>query len=413
MTDAGASFSKPIESEERLLSLHSIRVIVGSGLGLFMGTGILLLFTIGVFVGPIEQDTGWSRAMISGVAVPAAFMLGILAPFVGSLVDRFGPRRVLLLSTVMQAIGMFCLAYGSTSVTLFGAMFVLASILGCAQAPVPFSYVIVGWFKTRRGLAMGLTFTFAGLGIAIVPPLAAVLIENFGWRNAYALLGIGALCISLSAAIWLIVDPPVVERRDTSTLPGLTVPQAMKTSAFWLLFLAFFLNAIAATAGSISLPTVLSDRGAAPTTAALAMSVVGLALIAGRLGAGLLLDRLPAVRITAVLFLSPVIGHMLMASGVSGYGVVMAAIFFGFATGAEGDAMSYVLSRMFGMRSFGKILGINFFGYAFGTGLGPALVNILRDHFGDYAPAFLTMAAASSVAVVAMALLWRKRLPFA
>jgi MFS family permease len=206
--------------QERLLTLNSLRVIVGSGLGLFMGTGILLLFTIGVFVGPIAQDTGWDRAAISAAAVPASFMLGILAPFVGTLVDRFGPRRVLFVSTVLQALGMLCITLGSSSVMMFGLMFVVASMLGCAQAPVPFSYVIVGWFRARRGIAMGMTFTFAGLGIAIVPPLAALLIESFGWRTAYALLGAGALCVSLPSAIWLIVDPPAVESARRAICPG-------------------------------------------------------------------------------------------------------------------------------------------------------------------------------------------------
>jgi MFS family permease len=331
---------------------------------------------------------------------------------VGTLVDRFGPRRVLFVSTVLQALGMLCITLGSSSVMMFGLMFVVASMLGCAQAPVPFSYVIVGWFRARRGIAMGMTFTFAGLGIAIVPPLAALLIESFGWRTAYALLGAGALCVSLPSAIWLIVDPPAVEKREAGNLPGLTLREAMRQPAFWLLAAAFLLNAIVATAGSISLPTVLGDRGVEPTTAALAMSVVGVALIVGRLGAGLLLDRFPAVPITAILFLSPVVGHVLMAFGVEGYGVVLAAIMFGFATGAEGDAMSYVLSRMFGMRHFGKIMGINFFGYAFGTGLGPFLVNWLHSISGGYAGAFALMAVAAAVAAIGVAALWRHPLPY-
>lgn len=401
------------QDDERLFSLASIRTIVGAGLGLFIGTGIMLLFTIGVFVGPIAQDTGWSRSTIAASAVPAAFLLGILAPFVGSLVDRFGPRRVLLVSGVSQAIGMVCLAFGSTNAALFGVMFVAASMLGCAQAPVPFSYIIVGWFRRRRGIAMGLTFAFAGLGIAIVPPLAAVLIGEFGWRQAYAMLGVIALAVSLPATLWLVRDPPAVEKQESGNLPGLTLREAIRTPMFWLLFIAFLINAVVATAGSISLPTVLADRGVAPTTAALAMSVVGVSLIAGRLIAGYLLDRLPPVPITIVLFLSPVIGHVLMASGVEGVGVVLAAICFGFATGAEGDAMSVILSRAFGMRSFGKILGVNFFGYAFGTGLGPFLVAFTRDWLGNYTSVFAALAVAGAVAVVAMAMLWRRRLPFA
>ncbi|MEZ5708111.1 MAG: MFS transporter [Blastomonas sp.] len=399
-------------ADQPLFSVHSMRVITGSGLGLFMGTGVLLLFTMGIFIRPIEEATGWSRATIGFAAIPASFMLGALGGWVGSLVDRFGPRKVLIWAIGFQLVGMLGLAFGPFSAISFVGFFVLASILGCVQTPVPFSYVIVGWFKARRGIAMGLTFTFAGLGIATLPPVAAFLIESFGWRMAYASLGLMAVVIALPAALWLVRDPPVVEVRDTGDLPGLTLAETLRRPMFWVLAMAFFINAIVATAGSISLPTILADNGVAPTTAAFAMSLVGVALIIGRLGAGLLLDRFPAMIVTALLFTAPVIGHALLLGGITPASVIMAALFFGIATGAEGDAMSYVLSRAFGMRDFGKIFGLSFFGYAFGTGLGPAMMNILHERFGGYATPLTIFAIGGAVAVIGIALYSRARLQF-
>ena len=402
----------PDPSDQPLLGVMALRSIVGSGLGLFMGTGVLLLFTFGIFIKPIEQATGWDRATISLATIPAAIMLGLLGPAVGMLVDRYGPRRVLIAAAPFQLAGMLALAYLSHTAAAFVGLFMLASILGCVQTPVPFSYVVVGWFKRHRGLAMGLTFAFAGLGIASLPPIAARLIEQFGWRHAYAALGAIAILIALAAAIWLLRDPPSSEQREAGVLEGMTLREAMRMPMFWILVVGFLLNAIVATAGSITLPTILSDRGVAPTTAAFAMSFVGLALIAGRLGAGFLLDRYPAIPVATILFLAPVFGHFLMLGSTAPMAAVAAAIFFGLSTGAEGDAMSYILSRAFGLKDYGKIFGVNFFGYAAGTGIGPALMHQLRSDDGSYVQSLVTMGIAGVAAVVLMALLWRRSLPY-
>ena len=336
----------PDPSDQPLLGVMALRSIVGSGLGLFMGTGVLLLFTFGIFIKPIEQATGWDRATISLATIPAAIMLGLLGPAVGMLVDRYGPRRVLIAAAPFQLAGMLALAYLSHTAAAFVGLFMLASILGCVQTPVPFSYVVVGWFKRHRGLAMGLTFAFAGLGIASLPPIAARLIEQFGWRHAYAALGAIAILIALAAAIWLLRDPPSSEQREAGVLEGMTLREAMRMPMFWILVVGFLLNAIVATAGSITLPTILS------------------------------------------------------------------AIFFGLSTGAEGDAMSYILSRAFGLKDYGKIFGVNFFGYAAGTGIGPALMHQLRSDDGSYVQSLVTMGIAGVAAVVLMALLWRRSLPY-
>ncbi len=391
------------ETMDRLAGrLGPVAIVLGSGLGMYFSIGIILIYGFSVFVVPIAEDTGWDRTMVAAVVAPIAIVNGLMSPVVGALTDRFGPRRVLIASSLLMAIGLTGIGVTSQSLQAFTIAVTIASLLGAAQTGVPYTYVIVGWFKARRGLALGIMLSFVGLAIATVPPALAFIISLWGWRFAFVAAAAVALAITLPVAFFVIRDPPAV-RKDAYG-EGHDVPQALQTSSFWLMLAAFFLNYFAAAAGSISLPVQLADRGAAPAEAAFVMSMVGLSFIIMRLGFGALLDRFSPVPLTALAFAAPVIGHLILLNSEGQVAAYVSAVFFGLATGAEGDAIGYLLARRFGMRSFGKLFGINYMALTMGAGLGPAMLHILADGGTRYGEALTVFAFIGAVAPVLLML---------
>jgi MFS family permease len=375
---------------------------------MYFSIGIVLIYGFSVFIVPITKDTGWDRTVVAAVVAPIAIVNGLMSPVVGALTDRFGPRRVLAVSSVSMAIGLIGVGIASQSLPTFIVAVAVASLMGAAQTGVPYTHVVVGWFSGRRGLALGVMLSFVGLGIATVPPFLAFLISESGWRFAFMAAGLISMTVTLPVALFVIRDPPVLQRLDRAG-EGHTVHQAVETASFWLMLGAFFLNYFAAAAGSISLPVVLADRGADTATAALVMSLVGLSFIVIRLGFGALLDRLPPVPLTSLAFLSPVVGHFILLNSEGQIPVYVSAVFFGLATGAEGDAIGYLLSKRFGVRSFGKLFGINYMALTMGAGLGPASLHIMAAGGTRYVEAFSTFAGIAAVAPILLMLDRRTR----
>jgi len=386
-----------------------IAIVLGSGAGMYFSIGIILIYGFSVFIVPITADTHWDRTVVAAVVAPIAIVNGLMSPVVGALTDRFGPRRVLVVSSVSMTIGLVGVGIVPQSLATFIVAVVVASLMGAAQTGVPYTYVVVGWFSTRRGLALGAMLAFVGLGIATVPPFLAFLISEWGWRVAFVAAGLMSMAVTLPVALFVIRDPPARREPDGSGGEGHTVRQAAETASFWLMLGAFFLNYFAAAAGSISLPVVLADRGADPANAAFVMSLVGLAFIAMRLGFGALLDRLPPVPLTSLAFLSPAVGHLILLNSENLVPVYVSAVFFGLATGAEGDAIGYLLAKRFGMRSFGKLFGVNYMALTFGAGLGPASLHIIAGEGAHYLQAFTLFAVIAVIAPVLLMLDRRTR----
>ncbi|HEV7320561.1 MAG TPA: MFS transporter [Ensifer sp.] len=386
-----------------------IAIVLGAGAGMYLSIGIVLIYGFSVFIVPIAEDTGWDRTVVAAVVAPIAIVNGLMSPVVGALTDRFGPRRVLTVSSVSMAAGMIGVGILSQNLTAFVGAVAVASLMGAAQTGVPYTYLIVGWFSARRGLALGIMLSFVGLGIATVPPFLAFLISEWGWRLAFVAAGLVSMAITLPVALFAVRDPPVVQEGDRVRVEGFTVPQAARTASFWLMLAAFFLNYFAAAAGSISLPVVLADRGADAARSAFVMSFVGLSFIVMRLGFGALLDRFAPVPLTSLAFLSPVVGHCILLSSEGVMPVYISAVFFGLATGAEGDAIGYLLSKRFGMRSFGKLFGVNYMGLTMGAGLGPATLHIMASDGTRYAETFMIFAGIAVIAPILLMLDGRTR----
>jgi MFS family permease len=382
-------------------------IVVASALGLLVGNGPVMQFTIGTLLPSITREFGWSRGMVSSAMVVGLWMTGIATPLFGRLADRFGIRAVALPAILVFSLATASLALVPASPAAFTALYALMGLGAASQTPLVYAKAISARFDHQRGLALGIAMAGVGLGAALVPQFARAVIGVAGWRWAYA--GLGALVFVLAfPAVALFVGRPAGEREvvaravPNAGLPGLTGLEALRTVRFWSLAFSFFIVA-GTTGGVIShLVPLLGDRGVSPQTATGMVSAAGIALIAGRLLAGYLLDRVHAPYVAAVFFLAPLVGIAVLLSTPGVEGAAIGTILVGLGLGAEVDLIAFMLSRYLGMRSFGEIYGYFFSIFVLGAGLGPFAMGVSYDRTGSYRLMLVCFAAALALASLPM-----------
>lgn len=349
-------------------------VVATAALGLCLGVAPIIVFSFGVFFKSFSRDFHASRTAISLAFTLHNLAAAVCAPLLGRLIDRFCARKVILPGIAIFGLLLLSSKALSAGIGYFYLFFAALGAVSASTSPVSYGVVISHWFNRRRGLALGLMMLGLGLGAITVPLVANHLIEIFGWRVAYAIFGCAALLLSLPVvAIFLKEDPkqkgllpdgalPLPGGQDRKPEEGLSWHDTWHSSTFWLMICAFFLAGAGVHACVLHLPALLTDRGVSAQGAAFASSIVGVALLTGRVGSGYLLDRFFAPRLAMLFFGSASLGIALLFAGSSGKIALVAAFLVGLGMGAEADIIAYSLSRYFGLKAFGTA-----FGYAFGT----------------------------------------------
>jgi MFS family permease len=363
--------------------------------GLIVGSGAVNVFAFGVFLKPITAELGIGRGTFSSALTLHSALGALSCPVVGWMVDRWGARRVMIPGLVVYAAA--AASYALIQASPFAItylLFALAGIVTGIGTPIPYAAVITQWFDRQRGLALGLGIAGVGLGVAIVPQLAAALIAAFNWRIAYLGLGAAILIIAFVPVAVFLREPPEAQRSHAAgraaaaALPGVEARAAFRSGLFWALAIAFFLDVIAINGTLTHIVALLTDRGIALQAATATMSGVGIALIFGRVLSGWCLDRLWGPYVAVTFFVLPMIGIALLASGAVGFVPFLGAILLGLGIGAEVDLMAFFAGRYFGPRNYAKIYGTMFGIFSLGVGIGPTLSGLSFDHFHSYTPVF-------------------------
>jgi MFS family permease len=381
-------------------------IVFACACGLLVGAGAILIFTFGVFLKPVSEDLGVSRGDLSGGLAASAWFVAASCPVIGWLIDRFGTRRVMI-----PGILLFALAVASFGLMqpqpllLIYAIFCVAGFISGVQTPIPYAAVITHWFDSHRGIALGLATAGVGLGVAIIPQLAALLIDHFGWRWAYVGLGIAVVFLAWIPVVVFVRDPPWVPvSRSTATLavplPGINAASALRTIKFWMLSVAFFLGVLAINGTLVHIVALLTDRGIPLQAATGALSVAGIAIIVGRIICGWFLDRFWGPYVAVCFFLLPMIGIALLGSGIGYPAPLLGALLCGAGIGAEIDLMAFFISRYFGLKAYGKIYGLMFMLFNIGTGMGPGLSGRAFDRFHSYSQIFMVYEVALALTCV-------------
>jgi MFS family permease len=386
-------------------------IVLVAAVGLSMSYGPIVTFTFGVFFKPLSQEFGWTRAQVSLAFSLSLLVISFASPFVGRLVDRFGARRVIVPSVLLFGLALISFSLLSANLWHLYAIYLILGIVGGGTASVPYSNVISHWFDKRRGLALGLTMVGLGLSTFIMPALAHALIATGGWRRAYLTIGLMVMAVAIPVVTLFLKETPhllglapdgeTVSRAVTAQVSrkeGMSSAEAWRTDTFWIMVGAFFLMSASVHGCLIHLVPLLTDRGVSAQGAAFATSLLGGALLLGRIGAGYLLDRFFASAVAVCFFCGATLGFILLWSEVTGTLAFAAAFLVGLGMGAEGDIIAYLVSRYFGLRAFGEIYGYAFAAFTLGGVVGPLLMGVAFDSTGSYGLALSVFVMATLIA---------------
>ena len=398
-------------SSQRPRIFYGWVIVFTAGIGLLLGYAPVFVYSFSVFIKSLAQDFHSSRTSISFAFTLANLMQSAGAPLIGRMVDRVGARKVVVPLTVIFGLILISFKYFSTSLWHLYAFFIVMGLIGTGTAPVPYGIVVSRWFDKRRGLALGLMMMGLSLGAILMPPIAQRLILLFGWRTAYAVVGFVVLAISVPVVAIFLKDSPQkmglrpdgvrdlnTGSEDRGNEPGLSWSVARRQPAFWFLASAFFLVGASVHACVIHLVPMLTDHGISVERAAFASSLLGVALLIGRVFSGYFLDRFFGPHVAILLFSGVAVGIVLLWAGTGGSLPLLAAFLVGLGMGAEADIIAYLTSRYFGLRSFGEIYGYLFATFTLAGALGPVLMGVGFDHLGSYRAPLLFFLAATLVA---------------
>jgi MFS family permease len=390
------------------LGYYGWRVVLAACFGVMAGFGSLFVYTFSVFVKPLAAEFGWSREAISSGFAIAAVTLGFISPLLGRWIDRFGPRRIILVCMTVFGCAIASLSLLHSGLWQFYATCFVLGVVGNGAAHLAYSRSISTWFRRRLGMALAFVMVGAGLGAMILPVVAQAIITWFGWRAAYASLGGLALLLGLPLSWRYIRERGAIGREAApASHPGITWHQGLRSSAFWIVTAILFVSSISMNGAITHLSALLTDRGLTPENAALCASILGGSSLLGRIVVGWLLDRFFGPRVALVTNLITALGIFLLARATSFPAGCLAAALIGIGAGGEAAITPYLLTRYFGLRAFSTLYGLTWTFYAAAGAIGPVILGRAFDATGSYTALLTLLATALGLAAATNLLLPR------
>jgi MFS family permease len=385
--------------------------IVGVGFIANVGSAFALASTLSIFLKPLTADLGVSRGVFSLLRTGEGIIGALIAPFVGTLVDRHGGRWLMALGAAIVGIGYLLLGHvdNFTQFVLIRLTFVTLgdSMMGYMVVNV----IIAQWFLRRRGRA--LAFSSMGVGFAKVcmPIIAAWLIVSIGWRESWMVFGIATIALVVAPALLLVrrspeeigLNPdgaamPVAGDASTGTQsksqPSFdaevvwTRREAMETRAFWLLVVTFGIASVGVTGLNLHVYPYVTDLGHPPVIAATVMSVIASMQLASPLVWGLLAERID-IRLAAMLrFVIQAIGLGLAILTSNIFCLYAGFFLYGIGLGGNLVLPEILWANYFGRRSLGKVRGLGVLISQVMAAAGPPFFGFLYDLTGGYGLSF-------------------------
>ncbi len=371
--------------KESSLAYAGWRVTLAAFVGVMVSFAAMVPYTFSLFLGPLHDAFGWKREAISNAFAIAALTVAACSPTIGSLLDRLPPRRIILPCIVVFACGMATLSLLRGHIAQFYASYLLLGIVGNGTAQLAYSRAVLTWFEQRRGLALAIVLTGSGTGSILLPIIAQHVITTHGWRASYLTLGAIAL-IGFPLSALLVRNRGTVEPASARGEVATRIGAVLKTRIFWLIALPVTLSAFSLNAAIAHLAALLTGRFITPASAALALSMLGVSGIAGRLFTGHLLDRLFAPFVSLGVLLIAGLGVLLIAYATTAPLGIAGAFLMGFGAGSEADVVPYLIAKYFGRSRFSTLYGLSWTAYAVGGAIGPVLMGYAFDKAGTYLP---------------------------
>jgi len=375
--------------------------------------------SFGVFFKSIESEFNLTRTVTSSVLSANMILAAVFAVLGGCVSDRYGPRIVVLLMGLFTGLSLLLTSQTSSPWQLFLGYSLLLAIGTGAAYTVAVS-TTSRWFDKKRGLALGITGSGAGLGTLFIAPFATYLISSVGWRMAYIIMGLVAWLIVIPLSRLLRKNPPEIgalpdgaksppggigiekKRGEGSTqLAGFSLIQASRTSSFWLFGSIWLLYSFSYLLVLTHVVPHAMDTGIPALEAATVLSLIAGSNVAGKLLMGRISDR-ASRKVTAIICALLVAGAMIWLNWSHDLWMLyLFGIVCGFSLGGIDPSVTALIGDTFGLRSIGMIIGTLNIGWGVGAAAGPAVGGLIFDVSKSYFVAFLT----GALAMLALALL--------
>lgn len=371
----------------------------------------LALYGLPFYYDFMVREFGWSRAQVTSGNAISKLLIGPLFGFAaGWVVDRFGPRRLMMAGIVMAGGALVGLAHMS-ALWMFYLFYVFNAIGYVCGGPLPNQVLLSRWFDKARGKAMGFAYLGIGIGGWLVLKLSPGLVATFGWRGALQCLGIAIVVLALPMAYFVRDEPEGRARaeRSAASVEVAALGGVFRDPAFYLLAVGSMCSIAAVGGANQHLKLYLSlDLEYSQQAAAAIASTVLFCSIFGRLLMGWLADRIPK-KIVMILIYVLVAGSIpLLLAGRSISSLYAFSVVFGLGLGGEYMIIPLMAAELFGVRVLGRLLGVILTADGVAEATSPMLVGYLRDHSSSYRSGFLLLVLIALAGTVAIAMLPRR-----
>lgn len=378
---------------------HGWKMVAAGGALQFLQAA-MLHHAFGAYFAALTVEKGWSRTSLSAAAAIQSTEAALVGPVLGWIIDRYGAQNLIRAGVVIMGAGFFALSQVETLPGFYGAIVLIA--LGSSMCGFfPINAAIIQWFEHKRARALSMV----GLGLALgglATPVVAGAMHSFGWRPTAMASGVLIIVIGWPLARVMrrrpedygdYVDgkaPSVAlagEAGATVPLPpeDLSVGQALRTSAFWLISIGHGLALLVVTAVNVhAINHMRESLGYSLAQASWYIMLMTACQIVGVLIGGAIGDRFDKRRISATCMLAHAIGLSLLAYATGPAMLIGFAVFHGVAWGVRGPLMQAIRADYFGRRAIGKILGVSALIVAIGQVCGPMIAGAMADATGDY-----------------------------
>jgi MFS family permease len=385
--------------------MQQIHVALTAFLALFSIVGFAL-YGLPFFYDFMVRDFQWTRAQVTSGNAYSKLIVGPVFGFIaGWIVDRFGPRRVMLVGILMA--GLALVGLGSVSSLGWFYFFYLFNALGyVCGGPLPNQVLLSRWFDKSRGKAMGFAYLGIGLGGAIVPLLATWLIQKLNWHHALMTLGVLMLAISLPMAFFVKEFPPGYRTSGSKGSDRAPVGPVFRRGAFYLLAVGSMcsIGAVGGTMQNLKLFLSLDQKLAQAEIARVASLILVSSLI-GRILMGWLADRLPKKYVMILIYGIVACSIPLLFYASSAVALYTFAVVFGIGLGGDYMIIPLMAAEIFGVRVLGRLMGVILTADGIAEAVSPVVVAAIRDRTSAYTSGFAMLVVLAALGALAVSFL--------
>lgn len=388
-------------------------------LAMFVNYGVRSAQT--VLIKGVSGDLNIGRAAASLPFTASVLVYAFLAPLTGRLVDRYGPRWIMVGGALLSGLGLWMCSRANSLAAIIIFFGIVFGVGGNGIGLVPSNTSVAMWFRRRLGLALGIATAGMGFGTMILPRLTGIIQSHWDWRASFQFLGYVAIALALPA--FFLLRPKknpssdrgeenrVAPTRKANAGGGLNVKEAIRTTSFWLLFFGYVLIVIALYGVSVHLVPYATDRGIGKGWAEWSIVVFGATSIAGRFIFGWLSDhtreKKHALYPACVILL---VSLFFLVFVRQAWSLFLFSMIFGFGFAAYGPVIPAICAEVFGKANMGAIFGAVTTGGALGGAAGPVITGFIYDITGSYVGAWILGLACVAVSILLfmrVRILWR------